>query len=167
MIDVLRQTRTRISVVMTIVVTTAVVFMLAGCNHGPVMSQARFVHLPDAGWLHDAPLTFSPEYPDTMATYSLMLAVRHTNSYPYCNLSLVVDMIAADSAVTRRQVDMKLADEYGNWLGGGFGSLYQETIQLVAEVNPDDARSIVVWQAMQGCDTLAGLTDIGLFAKPL
>lgn len=154
----------RITVAMTVFV---VAVMLFGCRQKPVMAHSRFLHLPAEGWLKNSPLTFSPEYDDSAATYSLVLAVRHNNSYRYCNLSLAVDFIAVDSVISRTMVNMRLAYEFGNWTGGGFGTLYQDTVLLAGVVDPGDAGKVVVWQAMNGCDTLRGLTDIGLIVKPL
>lgn len=156
----------RITVAMTVVVA-AVMLLMASCEHKPVMAHSRFVHLPAEGWLQNSPLTFTPEYDDSAATYCLVLAVRHDNSYRYCNLSLAVDFIAVDSVINRTMVDMELADEFGNWTGGGFGTLYQDTVLLAGVIDPGDAGKVVVWQAMNGCDTLRGVTDIGLIVKPL
>ena len=95
------------------------------------------------------------------------MALRHDNSYRYRNISLVVDLIADDSVVTRRKVNMALADEFGNWTGGGFGALYQDTVTIADVIDPGDARRVVVWQSMTGCDTLRGLVDLGLITRPL
>lgn len=112
------------------------------------------------------PLSFSPVYGDSALTYDLTLAVRHSNSYRYRNLSLVVDVIAADTSVDRKILDISLADEYGNWSSGGFGVLYQATVPLVGDVTPAKANKVVVWQAMADCDTLHGLTDVGIIIRP-
>ena len=166
-IDRSQRTNQRMTVVMTWVFATAAMLMMAACDHRPVLSQSHFVHISNDGWLSSAPVSFKPEYADSNAIYSLALAYRHTNSYAYSNLSLVVDVIDADSIVNRRQMDITLADEYGNWRGGGFGALYQDTVMIAHAVEPDDALTVVVWQTMQGCDTLMGLTDIGLIVKKL
>ena len=62
---------------------------------------------------------------------------------------------------------MTLADEYGNWRGGGFGALYQDTLRIADVIDPGDAHSVVIWQAMAGCDTLRGIIDAGLITMPL
>ena len=155
-----------IAVAMTLIIAAAVL-MLPSCQRKPVMAHSAFVHLPVNGWLRTVPLRFQPEYDDSALTYSLTLAVRHDISFPYRNLSLVVDIFAADSVVTRKTVSLELADQYGNWTGGGFGSLYQDTINVAGGVSPDDASSIVVWQAMPDCDTLRGLVDVGFITRPL
>lgn len=153
------------AVAMTVFIAAAMLIM-ASCEHKPVMSHARFVHLPASGWQRTLPLTFTPEYDDSTRTYDIALAIRHDNSYRYRNLSLVVDIIAADSTVSRRQMDLSLADEYGNWTGGGFGSLYQDKVTVATDATPMNASSVVVWPAMQGCDTLCGLVNVGIITSP-
>lgn len=150
---------------MTLVIAAAMLVM-GSCQRKPVMAHARFAHLPTDGWQRTLPLTFRPEYDDSAATYDITLAVRYDNSYRYRNLTMAVDVITADSAVNRRTVDMALADEYGNWTGGGFGTLYQSTVPVVEAVTPDEARSIVVWQSMGECDTLRGLVNLGIITTP-
>lgn len=113
------------------------------------------------------PLKFNPVYDDSTARNDIALAVRHDNTYRYRNLSLVIDVIAADSTISRQHVDMVLADQYGNWTGGGFGALYQDKVDLLHGIAPDGARAVVVWQTMQGCDTLTGLVNVGLITSPL
>jgi len=149
------------------VLIAAAMLILPCCQHKPVMTHSRFVNLPPSGWLRSVPLTFIPEYDATDKTYGISLAFRHDNTYPYRNLSLVVDIIAADSAVSRRAMEIEFADEYGNWKGGGFGALYQDTINIVERIDPDDAHCVVVWQAMEGCDTLRGLVNLGIIVRPL
>ena len=145
----------------------AVVLIVTSCQERPVLPHSDFKHLPLHGWQRTLPLTFTPEYDDSTARYELVLAVRHDNAYPYRNLSLVVDVIAADSTLNRRTVDMTVADAYGNWTGGGFGALYQDQIVIARDVAPANAASVIVWQAMEGCDTLQGLADMGIIVYPM
>ena len=151
---------------MTLVIAT-VMLVMAACQRKPVMTHATFVHLPADGWQRTLPLAFSPEYDDSTVAYNVTLTVRHDNSYRYRNLSMVVDVIAADSTVNRQTVNMTLADQYGNWTGGGFGALYQSTAPVVEAVALDKARSIVIWQSMAGCDTLRGLVNVGIITIPV
>jgi len=162
-----RQVRSKIAnaVAMTLFIAAAMLIM-ASCQRKPVMAHANYIHLPIDGWQRSMPLTFTPEYDDSLATYDFTLAIRHDNSYPYRNLSLVVDAIAADSVVNRQVLNVPLADEYGNWTGGGFGALYQDKVIVFRNLSPTDARRIVVWQAMEGCDTLSGLVNLGIIVNP-
>ena len=153
------------AVAMTMFIAAAML-ILSACDHKPTLPHAQYHNLPLSGWQRMMPLTFVPEYDDSTRRYDLSLAVRHDNSYKFSNLSLVVDLIAADSTLNRKTVDMTLADEYGNWTGGGFGAMYQDEITVATGINPRDVSSVVVWQAMQDCDTLYGLTEVGLFTRP-
>ena len=144
----------------------AAIFLMGSCQRKPVLPHASYLHLPLGGWQCGMPLSFAPQYDDSTASYDITLAVRHDAAYDYRNLSIVVDVIAADSTVDRHNVNMTLADEYGNWSGGGFGTLYQATTPVVTGVRPDQARSVVVWQAMTGIDTLRGIESVGLITRP-
>ena len=152
-----------VAVAVTIV---AAMLMMPACQRKPVLSHSRFVHLPALGWQRTLPVTFTPQYDDSTRTYDITLAVRHGNNYDFSDLSLVVDVIAADSTVSRSRVDVTLADEYGNWTGGGFGALYQNSVPVIAGVTPSQARNVVVWQTMEGCDTLLGIVNLGIIVSP-
>lgn len=154
------------AVAMSLVIAAAMLIMVS-CQRKPAMAHACFQHLPASGWMRSMPLYFSPEYDDSAASYDIRLAVRHDNSFSFRNLSLVVDIIAEDSTVKRNAVDMTLADEYGNWTGGGFGALYQIVIPVAKGYTPSRARQVVIWQTMAGCDTLNGVADIGIFTVPV
>ncbi len=152
-----------VAMAMTIV---AAMLILSACQRKPVMAHSRFVHLPSSGWCSSLPVAFTPHYDDSLGNYDVTLAVRHGVNYAFSNLSLVVDVIAADSTVNRNRVSLPLADDYGNWTGGGFGALYQKKVTLAHEITPDQARHVVVWQAMPQCDTLHGVVDVGLIVTP-
>ena len=153
------------AVAMAVFIAAAMLFM-ASCEQKPVMTHSSFKHLPLQGWKRTLPLTFTPEYDDYTTTYDVSLAVRHTNGYLFRNLTLAVDLIATDSVVERHVVDMALADEYGNWSGGGFGTLYQNQVTIARDITAADVASIIVWQTMQSCDTLRGIVDLGIVVAP-
>lgn len=150
---------------MTLVIA-AVVLMAVGCERKPVLPHAEFKHLPAVGWQRTSPVSFSPEFDDSTATYDIKLAVRHSNTYAFSNLSLVVDLIAEDSTATRIPVSITLADEFGNWTGGGFGTLYQQSTAVASGVMPSQANRVLVWQVMEPCDTLVGIADVGIITTP-
>ena len=153
------------AVAMTLFIA-AVVLFLTGCQHKPLMAHSTFKHIPSTGWLKTSPLSFNPQYDDSTVVYDITLAVRHDNSYPYRNLSMAVDVIAGDSTVTRKNLVVMLADEYGNWQGGGFGAMYQATANVALGVMPAQASKVVIWQVTSPGDALQGVADIGIIASP-
>jgi len=153
--------------VMTGVFIAVVAILVTGC-HKPMPPQSSFVHLPQHGWQQAMPITFDSLCAgiDSTTLVDLSVAIRHDNTYPYRNLALAIDVIACDSSVTRHMVNMALADPYGNWAGGGFGALYQQVQAIAQGIPSSQVRTVVVWQAMQACDTLTGVTDMGITVTP-
>ena len=138
---------------------------LNACSFGQD-SMAHFKTLPDEGWNKGMPISFIPEYSDSSLTYDIALAVRHNNDYQYSNLSLVVDLIDSVKNVSRSNIDFELSDGYGNWKGSGFGAIYQSSIVIAQGVTPSQVGSIVVWQAMNNCDVVKNVIDIGVIVTP-
>ena len=138
---------------------------LNGCSFGQD-SMAHFKTLPDDGWNKEMSIKFTPEYADSSLTYDIALAVRHNNDYQYSNLSLAVDLIGSVKNVNRSNIDFELSDGYGNWKGSGFGAIYQSSIVIAQGVTPSQVCSIVVWQAMNNCDVVKNVIDIGVIVTP-
>jgi gliding motility-associated lipoprotein GldH len=111
-------------------------------------------------------IEFTPEYSDSSSTYDIALAVRHNNDYQYSNLSLVVDLIDSVKNVNRTNIDFELSDGYGNWKGSGFGAIYQSSVVIAQGISPSQVSSIVVWQAMNNCDVVKNILDIGIIVTP-
>lgn len=151
---------------MTVVtVVAAVVLFVASCNR-PVIPHAQFIHLTDSGWLRQSPLVFHPVYDDSTRTYDISLALRHQSSYEYGTLPLAVDVVGADSVVHRQSFEVRLADVHGNWSGGGFGSLYQVQLSIACSIKPCDVSYVSVWQTLDSCECLLGISDVGIICKP-
>lgn len=114
------------------------------------------------------PLKFSPAVVHgEERVCDIEIAVRHTNRYRYSSVNLVVDIVDSAYKVNRRVVTIPVADEYGNWKGSGFGAMYQDKAAVAAGVKLDAVRSIVVWQAMKGCDRITDINNVGIIYSPV
>ena len=140
----------------------ALLLMCTACAPSAT-TYSHFCDLPSEGWYASTPLYFTPQYDDSVATCVVMVAVRHTAEYEHSNLQLIVDLVGDSTQVTRVPVSFDVADEYGNWMGSGFGSLYQLS-RRVAEVTPSQAKSVVVWHVMP--DSIKNLTNVGIIVTP-
>lgn len=149
-----------------VLVTVAMLYSLVACAPEN-RSTGSFQTLPvNKGWSRAMPLVFEPEYGDSSATYDIVVAVRHTNEYGYSNLPLVVDLIADSSKIARRvPVEVNVADEFGNWKGTGFGSLYQCRALVAESVSPLQAHKVVVWQAMADTALINNITEVGVIVN--
>lgn len=129
-------------------------------------SYSTFKTIPAEGWNKTLVLEFTPAFADSAKLYDVSLAIRHTNNYEFSNLNLVVDIIGNNGNITRKTVDFKVADNYGNWLGSGFGALYQCSNVIATGVSPDQMKSIVVWQAMGSHKVVHNVADVGVTVSP-
>ncbi len=149
------------------VMAVVMLFCLGAC--APERSPySEFRTLTDEGWFSSMPLKFSPQLVDsTVQTCNVEVAVRHNNSYPYSSLNLVVDFIDSRYRVVRHNVVIPVANGYGNWLGSGFGRFYQEKVTVAEGVAPASLHSIVVWQAMKGCEKITDVENVGIIITPV
>lgn len=129
-------------------------------------SYSYFCDLPEDGWMENTPISFDTQYADSSITYDITFAVRHSASYSYGNLNLVLDFISSTGKVERKNLNFAIADEFGNFKGGGFGDYYQRSQLVVADVKPQDVHKVVAWPAMKGCKTLTGIHNLGITITP-
>jgi len=138
-----------------------VAIWLSACTQEQI-AYSHYEPVPGTTWSADLPVRFSPEWSDSAATCRLLLDVRHTQRYPHGNLPIVVDLIGDDGRMTRHRVHMPITDGRGNWLGQGFGTLYQCQSVVADGVTCSQARRVVVWLALDSCDSVTGVSDIGI-----
>ena len=122
--------------------------------------------LPEEGWMQNTPVTLQTQYADSSITYDITIFVRHSASYPYANLNLVLDFISSKGHVDRKILNFTIADQFGNFKGGGFGDYYQRSQTVLSNVKPQDVHQVVAWQAMKGSNTLLGLHNLGITISP-
>ena len=125
-------------------------------------TYSHFEHVTNQVWHHDMPIRFMPTCNDSTTVRDLWLTVRHTQEYPYGNLPIVVDLIGDSGQVTRHRVHLEITDGQGNWLGQGFGTLFQCRAHVASGVTAEQARRVVVWQAVDSCESLPGISDVGI-----
>ena len=141
------------------------IMSLDGCASKP-NSYSEFHDVPAKGWHIKTPFTFTPQYGDSSCLFDVKLVVRHTNKYRFQNLAMIVDVIDTAYNVKREKVDVDIADTYGNWVGSGFGTLYQREVVVFRGLKPEEAKSIAVWQRMPNCSFVDGLSEVGVIIVP-
>ena len=126
-----------------------------------------FNHIPERGWDKRVIERFSPVIEDTISTYDIDLSLRYTNDYNYRNLWLFITCEAETGEEFTDTLNCVLADEYGKWLGSGWGASYQQTISYKTDFNfPRKGRySISVQQGMRD-DVIPGITEVGIKITP-
>ena len=137
---------------------------ICSCRQTDVYNE--FNTLPRNGWFKRDVQRFTPESPDSTGRYDLYLTLRHNGDYAYRNLWLFVSYTGADGEQKTDTVNCELADEFGRWSGGGWGSYYQQELLL------DDCfrvvgkeQEVTIQQAMRD-DRIRGISDVGIRIAP-
>lgn len=139
--------------------------LLTACAPDPDDASV-YENLPESGWCYGDTLELRPRMADSLATGTLMVAVRHDGSYPYSDLYMEVSYRAnpadvADKRIHRDTVRMTVADPYGRWTGRGFGASYQNEATLSHRVTLRDSGEVALRHIMR-TDTLRGIVQAGI-----
>ena len=134
---------------------------LLSCGQNDVYNE--FNTLPKNSWFKRDVQRFTPESPDSTGRYDLFLTLRHNGDYAYRNLWLFVSYTGADGEQKTDTVNCELADEFGRWSGGGWGSYYQQELLLDDNFRFSRGKEQVftIQQAMRD-DRIRGITDVGI-----
>lgn len=133
--------------------------LLVACNRDIVYSEFHSVPLKE--WGADSVLTYRFDITDTLATYQMLVCVRHTEQYPYQNMWLFVgDSLRQDT------IEFYLANDRGEWLGNGRNGLIEMPV-LYEEAYRFPHSGEQVWHIQQGMreQSLRGISDVGLIIK--
>lgn len=136
---------------------------LLSCGQNDVYNE--FNTLPKNGWFKRDVQRFTPESPDSTGHYDLFLTLRHNGDYAYRNLWLFVSYTGADGRQKTDTVNCELADEFGRWSGGGWGSYYQQELLLDNRFRFGRDQVVTIQQAMRD-DRIRGISDIGIRIAP-
>lgn len=136
----------------------AVLAACIGCSE-PTPVNSEWCDIPTDGWRYGNTLTFNADS-DSFSVDTLVLTIRHTSAYPYANLWLEMKYGTGDT-LKADTLNVKLADDFGHWLGTGSGLSFQksDTILPTAPIRQD--KPILVRHIMR-IDTLPQIQQIGL-----
>ena len=103
--------------------------LLAGCMPAPYFQKEE--PIPRNEWNYSFKPTFTFDITDTTANYQASFLIRHTQSYPYCNIWLWVYIkTPGDTVVKKERVNVTLAEASGKWLGRGMGEIWEQRLPV-------------------------------------
>lgn len=142
-----------------IILLSSCLLLLMACNRDIVYSEFHSVPLKE--WGADSVLTYRFDITDTLATYRMLVCLRHTEQYPYQNMWLFV----GDSG-QQDTIEFYLANDRGEWLGNGRNGLIEMPV-LYEETHRFPHSGEQVWHIQQGmrAQSLKGISDVGLIIK--
>lgn len=135
------------------------VIALCACNNRQLYNESQAI--PTHGWHIEEPLTFNIENPAPQ-TCDIELFIRHTTQYNYRNLWLFVEHTTPDSTITTDTINITLANKYGKWEGGGWGSHHQVEYPLYSKLPLDSGmHTIKITQGMREI-ILKDIANVGI-----
>lgn len=137
-----------------------IALMVSACSSDGVYFS-DFRDIDPAGWAKQQSYNFV--FPDSVVRpgSDLVLQLRHDNYYPYRNLYVKVDYFSHGKQVSSDDVNVALADKFGNWYGSGLGGLYQLSVPLRSNVAPGQFDEVMIWHNLRQ-DTVKNIANIGL-----
>lgn len=134
---------------------------LFACQNTTVYHSFR--NLPDEGWKQNDTLCFDVAMTDSLTTCQLFVEVRNLSNYPYQNLSVILTHETPDSlTVASDTLHFILADQQGNWIGKGWGGIYQNRFPAGNINIRQTGRHRLILQHGLTDASISGIHDIGI-----
>jgi len=106
--------------------------LLFSCDSNRVYEQ--YENIPDFEWDQANIFRFEVEVTDTIHAHNIFVNLRNSGDYAYSNLWLFVKTISPDNEITDEKIEIKLADETGEWYGSGFGNIFDLQVPFQQKV---------------------------------
>ena len=102
--------------------------VISACDNNRVYESWNDIEL--VGWHEDSICDFSFNLEDISLPYNMNLGVRNTNTYPYQNLWLILNISGPENFNYQDTVKVNLADNSGKWYGKRSASFYSYILPL-------------------------------------
>jgi len=135
--------------------------LISGCSNNIVFQETK--DLPPNGWEKDSVVVFQYNATDTSGTYDIVIDIRNDGNYHYQNFWVFTKSISPSRAVEKDTLECVLADDFGQWIGKGGGSLYQLPVSFMQQIQFPKL-GVYQFELKQGMreNILTGIHDIGL-----
>ncbi|PST85007.1 gliding motility lipoprotein GldH [Pedobacter yulinensis] len=139
--------------------------LLAGCK--PVVRTDTNEVLPGRKWSYTNKLKVSFSVTDASVPYNMWFRFRHTASYAYSDLYILVHYYYPGQAKKTKRYHVGVAGADGMWLGSGSGNFYTRmfTLMRAGRFPAKGNYTIEVEQNMKD-NPLREITDAGIVIEP-
>lgn len=142
-----------------------IIFLLLcfSCNHGETYYQ--FYEIKDSKWSKNDTIVFDIDTSSIKLNVPMdvQIDIVSNSDYLYQNIWLYIYDNFSDSIPVRYDKQYNLADEFGKWLGSGFGSLFQLSLDYKKSVIFTEKKNyrMKIIQGMRD-EPLNGIEKIGI-----
>jgi|SRR5690606_1777249 gliding motility-associated lipoprotein GldH len=128
----------------------------------------RHISIEDRAWHYDNQPEVAAHITDAAKPYNIYLNLRHTPSYRYSNIFVLVHQSGPGSRDTTERIELRLAEPDGRWLGRGGGSLYTHQHLIKEQVRfPDTGVYRFRLEQNMRENPLHGVADVGIRIAPV
>ncbi|MEG1574798.1 MAG: gliding motility lipoprotein GldH [Bacteroidales bacterium] len=123
-----------------------------------------FNDIPQRGWDKRNIQKFIPRLDLSTSKCDIAIEINYNNDYNYRNLYLFITAEDGSRGILFKDtLNCVLADEYGKWLGSGWGSSYQQSFKYKSDYDfpSDGTYYIYVTQGMRD-DVIDGIERVGV-----
>lgn len=140
-----------------------IALMCLSCNQRE--TYYHFYELQNAKWSKSDTMSFDIDSSSILVNVPLDVKVELVNNteYPYQNIWLYIQDDFDGENLQKQEKQYLLTDDQGKWLGSGFGSLYQLTLDYRSKIVFTEKKNYTV-KIVQGMrdEPLIGIEKIGL-----
>ena len=143
-------------------IATLMVLLCCSCSDGTISHS--YETLSPEGWAREQLLSYEVEVDSLNNSCDISLELTYNNDYPYSNLYLFVsanDTIG--NQIFSDTLNVTLADEFGQWIGDGWGGVYQQIVDYKTSYQfpTSGAYNISVKQGMRD-NPIMGIERVGV-----
>lgn len=137
------------------------VLCLSSCVDGSFYEKDS--PLTGRSWSHENKQKFEVNITDNSAKYDVFITVRHSPSYKFANLYLLLHEQGVGLKDTAYRKEIILAQPDGRWIGHSAGGLYE--IERIAKDNfsfPDTGKYVFEIEQNMRDNPLKEIVDVGI-----
>ncbi|RZJ76483.1 MAG: gliding motility lipoprotein GldH [Flavobacterium sp.] len=148
------------------ILIVGLLLLFSSCDKNRVFDEYKAL---DGKWNKDSIVSFAFEQKDTLSRYNLFVNVRNTNSYPYNNMFLIIQMQEPDGLTKVDTLEYQMANPDGSLMGDGFTDVkesklwYKQNLVFpkTGEYKVSIKHAVRNTGKITGVQELEGVTDVG------
>ncbi len=119
-------------------------------------------------WYYEDQPRMEAHIADARKSYNVYLNLRHTPTYKYANIFVLMHQRQPDGKDTAERVELRLAAPDGRWLGRGVGNVYSHQHLIKERFRfPDTGKYVFKLEQNMRENPLSEITDVGLRIVPI
>ena len=141
------------------------IFLMQSCRQETLLEENKIIE--NRQWRYADKAIFKVQVNNHQEPYNLFVNFRHTASYRYANLFVLIHQINPDKKRVTRRLEFTLAHPDGQWIGLGSGNIinYQAVVKKQFQFPANGIYYFEIEQNMRD-NPLKEILDVGLTIAP-